>query len=97
MPTISVRPGTDLVVLVLTLESDDFPMYRVALRDPATNQVLWRSASTTSTPAGEKKAVSASVRASLLRQQNYVAELTGIPGRGGPELIGGYPFRVVLK
>src|SRR5215467_1814343 len=89
MPTISVRPGTDLVVLVLTLESDDFPMYRVALRDPATNQVLWRSASTTSTPAGEKKAVSVSVRAGLLKPQNYIAELTGIPARGNPELIGG--------
>jgi hypothetical protein len=97
VPTVSIRPGTDLVVLLLTLESDDFPAYRVVLRDPATNQVIWRSASITSASAGEKKAVSVSVRASLLRQQNYIAELTGIPARGNPELIGGYPFRAVLK
>jgi hypothetical protein len=97
MPTVSIRPGTDLLVLLLTLESDDFPMYRVVLRDPANNQVLWRSASMTSTSAGEKKAVSVSVRASLLKQQNYIAELTGIPARGNPELIGGYSFRAVLK
>jgi hypothetical protein len=97
VPTISIKPGTDLVVVVLTLESDDFPVYGVVLRDPATNQPVWQSGSVTSTSAGEKKAVSVSVRAGLLKQQNYVAELTGIPARRGPELIGGYPFRVVLK
>lgn len=98
VPTVSIRQGTDLVVLLLTLESDDFPEYRVVLRDPATNQILWRSAGKTSISAGEKKkAVSVSFRAGLLKQQNYVAELTGIKARGGPELIGGYPFRAVLK
>jgi len=97
MPTVSIRAGTDLLVLLLTLESDDFPVYRVVLRDPANNQVLWRSANMTSTSAGEKKAVSVSIRAGLLKQQNYIAELTGIPARGNPELIGGYSFRAVLK
>ena len=97
VPTVSIKPGTDLVVLLLTLESDDFPVYRVVLRDPATKQPLWRSASMSSTSAGEKKAVSVSVRAGLLKQQNYIAELTGVPARGNPELIGGYPFRAVLK
>jgi hypothetical protein len=97
VPTISIRPGTDLVVLLLTLESDDFPVYRVVIRDPATNQVLWRSASISSTSAGEKKAVSVSFRTGLLKQQNYIAELTGIPARGSPEPIGGYAFRAVLK
>lgn len=97
VPSVSIRPGTDLVVLLLTLDSDDFPTYRVVLRDPANNQVLWRSTGTTSTSAGEKKCVSVSFRAGLLKQQNYIAELTGIPARGGPELIGGYPFRAVLK
>lgn len=95
--SISIRPGTDLVVLLLTLESDDFPAYRVALRNPATNQIVWRSASMTATSAGEKKAVSVSFRAGLLKQQHYIAELTGIPARGGPEMIGGYPFRAVLR
>src|ERR1041384_15798 len=96
LPTISIRQGTELVVLILTLESDDLPVYRVVLRDPATNQILWRSANVTSTISGEKKAVSVSIQAVSLKQQNYIAELTGIRTRG-PELIGGYPFRVVLK
>jgi Tfp pilus assembly protein PilN len=97
LPSISLRRGTDLVVLLLTLESDDFPAYRVALKDPGSNQALWQSASMSATSVGEKKAVSVSFRAGLLKQQNYLAELTGVPTRGSPELIGGYPFRVVLK
>ena len=97
VPAISLRPGTDLVVLLLTLESDDFPAYRVVLKDPATKQVRWRSATVTATSAGEKKVVSVSFRAGLLKPQNYIAELTGISAPGGAELIAGYPFRAVLK
>ena len=97
MATISLRPGADLVVLVLALESDDFPAYRVSLKDPATNQVLWRSTRLEATSGGDKKTVSASFRASLLKQQNYIAELTGIPTYGAPELVGGYAFRAVLQ
>jgi hypothetical protein len=95
--TISVPSGTDLAVLLLTLESDEFPAYRADLKDPAANQILWSSASLQSTSLGEKKAISISVPAGLLKQQNYIVELTGLPAHKAPEPIGGYPFRVVLK
>jgi hypothetical protein len=96
-PTITLEPGTDLAVLVLTLESDDFPQYRAALKDTAVNQVLWSSGSLRSTSLGDKKVVSISFPGSLLKQQNYVVELTGVPHRGGPEVVGSYPFHAVLK
>ncbi len=86
----------DLAVLVLALESDDFPAYRATLKDPATNQALWRSTSLTATSSGDKKVVSVGFRASLLKQQNYIVELTGLRG-GAAEPVGGYPFRVMLK
>jgi hypothetical protein len=95
--TISVPSGTDLAVLLLALESDEFPAYQAALKDPATNQILWSSASLESTSLGDKKVISISLPAALLKQQNYIVELTGLPARKAPELIGGYPFRVVLK
>lgn len=97
IPSITVSRGTDLVVLLLTLESNDFPAYRAALKDPATNQILWRSANLAPAPAADKKAVAISFRAGLLKQQNYIVELTGLSAGGAPELIGGYPFRAVLK
>ena len=95
--TISVPSGTDLAVLLLTLESDEFPAYRADLKDPAANQILWSSASLQSTSLGEKKAISITVPASLLKQQNYIVELSGLPAHKARELIGGYPFRVMLK
>jgi hypothetical protein len=95
--TISLHPGTNLAVLLLTLESDDFPAYRATLRDPAGNRVLWRSTNLEVASLDERRVVSISFPAGLLKQQNYLVELTGLPARGAPEVVGGYPFRVVLK
>ncbi|HEY6308699.1 MAG TPA: hypothetical protein VI488_19835 [Candidatus Angelobacter sp.] len=96
-PTIMLQPGTDLALLILVLESDDFPQYRAALRDSAANQVLWTSQNVQSAALGEKKAISISIPAGVLKQQNYVVELTGLPAHGIPEIIGSYPFHTVLK
>ncbi|MBZ5536845.1 MAG: hypothetical protein LAO31_12900 [Acidobacteriia bacterium] len=97
VPTISVPAGTDRVELLLVLESDDFPTYRVVLKDPATNQILWRSTDLKTKSAGNNKAVSFGFRANLLKARNYLAELTGIPPGGTPDFISAYPFRVMLK
>jgi hypothetical protein len=95
-PTVSVPPGTDQVQLRLQLESNDFPAYQVALRDPVTNQVLWRSAKLKAKLQGDAVGVSISLAASLLKQQNYMLELYGAAGTSA-ELMASYPFRVVLK
>jgi len=97
IPTISVPPRTNLVVLLLALESDDFPAYRVELKDPATHHMIWHSGNLKTTLGGEHKAVSISFRASLLKPQNYIVELTGVPSRGAPEFISSYPFHAMLK
>jgi hypothetical protein len=95
--TISLPPGTNVAVLLLSLESDDFPQYRVSLKDSEGNRVLWRSPNLEANRLGQTKAVPASFPAGLLKQQTYIAELTGLPAHGAPEVVGSYPFRVVLK
>ncbi|HKV95331.1 MAG TPA: hypothetical protein VJW20_22490 [Candidatus Angelobacter sp.] len=95
--SVSIHPGTDLVVVLLTLESDDFPQYRVALKDPATQREVWRSPDLSASSAAGRKAVAVSVPAKLLQQGHYLAELTGIRRNGGTEPIGDYPFGVVLR
>ena len=97
IPTISLHPGTDLVVLVLSLEADDFPAYQAKLKDPFANQVVWSSGRLTAALGGERKTVSVSFRAGLLKQQNYIIDLTGIPSHGAAEVISGYAFHVVLR
>jgi hypothetical protein len=97
MPMVSLRPGTDLVVLVLPLESDDFPAYEANLKDPVANRIVWKSARLTAATGGDRKVLSISFRSGLLKPQNYIVDLKGIPNHGPAEVISGYPFRVMLQ
>jgi hypothetical protein len=95
--TISLHPGTDLfVVLLLAMESNEFAAYRAELKDPANGQVVWRSAEVKASSLNDKHVVSVSFPSSLLKQQNYIAELAGL-GTARSEVVGDYAFRVVLK
>ena len=92
--TVAAPPGTDRVAFRLELEADDFPAYEVALKNPATNQILWRSGRLKAASQGDMKAVSITLDAGSLQPRNYTFELTGIPARGAPEIVSGYSFRV---
>lgn len=95
--TLSLPSGTNVAVLLLALQSDDFPLYRVSLKDSEGNRVLWRSPNLEANRLGQTKAVPAGFPAGLLKEQTYIAELTGLPAHGAAEVVGSYPFRVVLK
>jgi hypothetical protein len=95
--SISVPQGTDQVRLRLRLESDDFPSYRVALRDPAANLLVWRSPTLRATPDGDAKTVALTLPAGLLKQRNYIVELTGVSAQGTAELITSYAFKAVRE
>jgi hypothetical protein len=97
IPTVAVPRGTDLVVLLLTLETDDFHAYHVALKDLATNKTVWHSANLETASSGAQRTVSVSFPAQLFKQQNYVLELSGVAPDGRVELISEYPIRVVIK
>jgi hypothetical protein len=97
IPTLLVPPRTSLVVLVLALETDDFPTYRVSLRDPAANQILWHSTNLQPTAGAENKLISLSFPARLLRSQNYVIELSGVSSKGAVELTTSYTLHAEIK
>jgi hypothetical protein len=89
---IAILPGVDRVDFQLQLESDDFPAYQVALKDPATTRIIWRSGRLRATSGGAIKIVSVSLPARLLKPQNHDIELIGIPAGGLPQFIGSYAF-----
>jgi hypothetical protein len=95
--TVSVQPHTDLVVLLLTLESADYSRYSVTVKDPATNEVVWQSSGLDAGSVGGRKVVSAALRANLLRGRNYIAEVAGLPNAGRQRIVGDYPFHVALR
>ena len=96
MKTVSIHAGTDLVVLLLALESDDFPKYQVTLKDTAAGRVLWSSRELEATTTSDRKAVTAAVPAGILKAQTYIAELSGIR-KAKAEIVGSYPFRAALR
>lgn len=95
LPTLSVSPGTQLVVLSLGLETGGSESYGATLKDLAGNQVVWRGVAHPNPSAG-KKAVTVNFPSSLLKQQSYTVELAG-QADGRSEIVGTYPFRVVMK
>jgi len=96
-PSVLTSPDTDLVVLKMELEVNDFPKYRVELEDAATRQALWTSAGLEAVSDRGRKAVSFAFPAALLKRQNYLVQLSGIRANGTSELITAYPFRAVVK
>jgi hypothetical protein len=94
MPSVALRPGADGVAFALLLESDDFTRYQVALKDPATNAIVWRSDRLAVGSINHSPTISVIVPARLLKAQHYALELSGIR-TGGADVIGSYVVRIV--
>jgi hypothetical protein len=94
VPAIAVTPGATTVRFDLRLESNDFTRYDVALRDPATNHVVWRMQALLASASRRGAAVSVYVPATLLKPQHYSLELSGRKAAGAGQIIGSYAFEI---
>lgn len=94
--SVSVPSGVDALPMRLELESDEFPEYQVALKQPSSDRAIWHSARLKAEAAGKIKSLYVSIPSNVLKQQTYVLEARGIPAKGAPEFISSYVFRVVL-
>jgi hypothetical protein len=97
VPALAVPAGTDRVAFELRLESDDFGVYQVALRDPSVNQIIWRSAWIAAKLAGDRATVTVAVPAALLKPQHYSLDLTGRRGTDAGQVVGSYAFEIVPR
>ena len=93
-PTLALPSGADRVRFELQLESNDFPSYRVGVKNPATNQILWRSEWIAPISPAEG-AVAVLVPANLLQPLHYSLDLAGRDRAGREEVIGSYIVRIV--
>jgi hypothetical protein len=97
IPTLDLPRSTDRVTIDLRLESNEFPHYEAALKDPATNQVVWRSGQIAPRFPDRMPTVSIVVPASVLKSQHYAFELIGRRASGGTEVVGSYAVRIVSR
>ena len=94
---IAVPPGVDIVAFELDLEAGDFSQYQVALKDPATNRILWRSGVLTPTSSRRTPAVAVAVPANLLKPQHYSFELSGRTPGSAFTVVGSYAFQMEAR
>jgi len=97
IPALTIPRGSGAVSLQINLDADDFPTYRVALRDPAAGQIIWRNAALRSAARDGARALSIALDAALLQPRMYTVEVAGVRASGAAETVGNYPIRIVLE
>jgi hypothetical protein len=97
LPTIAVPSGVDRLGFELRLESNDFPMYQVGLKDPAGNTIVWRSGWIAARPSAGRPSVSLAIPGHLLKPQHYSLDLRGRRQAGAAEVVGSYAFEIVPR
>ncbi len=94
IPTLAIPSDADRTGFELRLESNDFSRYQVGLKNPATNNILWRSDWIPARVSGDQASVFVVVPANLLGPQRYALELTGRGADGRLEIMGSYTVRI---
>lgn len=95
--SLSISSQTTEINMKLELETDDFPVFLVALTDETGNVNLWHSGKVNAAGKGENKFLNVRFPAKLLKSKIYSLEVSGVSFEGKTEIIGNYPFRAVLK
>lgn len=93
LPIVAIASVGVSVTLDLQAGRRSGDTYVAALRDPASNRIIWRGAGS---PSGQNlDLVAVRVPAGVLRAQHYVIELSASHDGGAPAFVNSYAFEVV--
>jgi len=96
IPVLGMQQGFG-VAFRLELETDDFSGYQATVKDSGSNQTIWKSAPLKPLAKNKKRIIAFNVRSGLLKQGIYNVEVAGLRKGGGLEIVGNYPFKVVIQ
>jgi hypothetical protein len=94
-PTLVIPRNLDSVAFELRIESNDYPRYQVGLRDPATNETVWRSGRIAAKVTGDQASVSVVVPTSVLKMQHYSLDVES--AADSADVVGSYAFQVLPR
>lgn len=97
IPRLELAQETTRVDFRLDLETNDFPRYRVTLKNLKADRVLWQSVDLAPVTKSDSSTLSVRVPAKLLQQGMYQLDLTGAPANGEAGFAGSYVFRIVTR
>ncbi len=94
-PNLSIRPGTEVVLLILVLPRDDYPAYTISIqRDNDAKPFTIDGLPATNTAAG--KALSLKLPAWFMSSQEYAFEVKGLTADGSLKSVAEYTLKVHL-
>jgi hypothetical protein len=91
-----IPSGTDAARLDLVLETDEFPAYEAVLQTPEGNPV-WTQKGLRSIKTQAGGTLSILLTREILKPQDYVLRISGVPAAGSPEPVSTYYFRVPAR
>lgn len=97
VPALVIPEEKRLVELRLETQGDGFAEYVATLQDAAGVRTLWRSARVKAEASASNPVVPIRIPGNLLTPRLHIVELRGIPAGGDAQIVGSYPFRVVLQ
>ena len=96
-PVLALPAEADRVAFELRLEPNDASRYEVALKDPATGRVVWRSEWLAKTSSGDESSLVVVIPARALKPRHYVFHLNVRSSGGQTGVIGSYSFQVLPR
>ena len=96
-PTLNLPAAATEASFSLKLEATDASAYQAALKDPATNTVIWRSGWIAATGTGDQARLSIIVPSDLLHAQHYTFDVSARSATGTPEVVSSYAFEVARR
>jgi hypothetical protein len=97
VPIVALGPDAAALGLALEIEGAPHASYQAALKDPAGNQIVWRSGPLAVEAARTPRIVTLALPARLLKSQHYVVDVFASgAGRSG-DFAGSYAFEVVRR
>jgi hypothetical protein len=97
VPVISIAAGTRTVPLDLEFVASGPASYDVALKDPATNRIVWRSGPVSPQREAGAPVLFIGLPAALLKSQHYALDLFALRPGASPDFVGTYAFEVARQ
>jgi hypothetical protein len=94
LPKLEIPASATQVSVRLELESRAYARYRVVLRDPLTQRLVWQSGSLSAAQGKTGASLTVRLPAKLFATQRYAFELSGLTADNVEERLSSYPLEV---
>ncbi len=97
IPTVPIKKNVKTVKILLELESDDYPGYRVAVMEAADGRELWQTPTIKPADVEGRRVLELLLPAHTLKVRTYSLAVSGVNQDGDAEIVSSYTFRAEIE